>query len=61
MISLHTYFFFYFVAFQFSLADFATSWATASQIFYLFWLAVCISELNELKVFAFTCDGASSK
>ena len=46
--------------FQFSLANFATSGATASQVSSLFWKAVCISELNGVKILDFTCDGASS-
>jgi len=47
--------------FKFSLANFATTAATASQLFTLFWKAVGILELScQLKVLAVTCDGASS-
>ena len=47
--------------FKFSLANFATKNATASQIFPLFWKAVAICETQcAIKVFAATCDGASA-
>jgi len=46
--------------FKFSLANFATTGATGSQLFPLFWKAVGICELNKLHVLAVTCDGASS-
>ena len=47
--------------FKFSLANFATTGATACQLFPLFWKkAVSICELQcGLKVVAATCDGAS--
>ena len=47
--------------FKFSLANFATKNATASQIFPLFWKAVAICETQcAIKVVAATCDGASA-
>ena len=46
--------------FKFSLANFATSGASASQMFPLLWKTIGICELNSLKVLAVTCDGASS-
>ena len=47
--------------FKFSLANFATRNATASQIFPLFWKAVAICETQcAIKVVAATCDGASA-
>ncbi|XP_065654860.1 uncharacterized protein LOC136081473 [Hydra vulgaris] len=46
--------------FKFSLANFATTGATACQIFPLLWKAIGICELNSLKVIAVTCDGASA-
>ena len=47
--------------FKFSLANFATKYATASQIFPLFWKAVGICEAQcAIKVVATTCDGASA-
>ena len=47
--------------FKFSLANFATKNATASQIFPLFWKAVAIGETQcANKVVAATCDGASA-
>ena len=45
--------------FKFSLANFATTGATSSQMFPLLWKAISICELNSLKVLAVTCDGAS--
>ena len=45
--------------FKFSLATFATTGATSSQMFPLLWKAISICELNSLKVLAVTCDGAS--
>ena len=44
--------------FKFSLANFATTGATPSQMFPLLWKAISICELNSLKVSAVTCDGA---
>ena len=44
---------------KFSLANFATTGATSSQMFPLLWKAISICELNSLKVLAVTCDGAS--
>ena len=47
--------------FKFSLANFATKNATASQIFPLFWKAVTICETQcAIKVVAATCNGASA-
>ena len=46
--------------FKFSLANFATTGATACQMFPLLWKAIGICELNLLKVIAVTCDGASA-
>ena len=47
--------------FKFSLANFATTTATSSQLFSLFWKAVGICEITcGLKVLAVTCDGAST-
>ena len=47
--------------FKFSLANFATTTASSSQLFVLFWKAVGILELScKLKVLAVTCDGAST-
>ena len=47
--------------FKFSLANFATKNATASQIFSLFWKTVAICETQcAIKVVAATCDGASA-
>ena len=46
--------------FKFSLANFATTGATSSQMFPLPRKAISICELNSLKVLAVTCDGASS-
>ena len=47
--------------FKFSLANFATKNATASQIFPLFWKAVAICETQcAIKVVAAICDGASA-
>ena len=46
---------------KFSLANFATTNATSSQLFAIFWKAVGILEMScEIKVLAVTCDGASS-
>ena len=46
--------------FKFSLANFATTGATSTQMFPLFWKAVSICELQcKLKVIAATSDGAS--
>ena len=45
--------------FKFSLANFATTGATSSQMFPLLLKAISICELNSLKVLAVTCDGAS--
>ena len=45
--------------FKFSLANFATTGATSSEMFPLFWQAVSICENNDLKVIAATGDGAS--
>ena len=46
--------------FTFSLTNFATKYATASQIFPLFWEAIAICETQcTIKVVAATCDGAS--
>ena len=45
--------------FKFSLANFATTGATSSQMFPLPRKAISICELNSLKVLAVTCDGAS--
>ena len=45
--------------FKFRLANFATSGASASQMFPLLWKAISICELNSLKVLAVTCHGAS--
>ena len=45
--------------FKFSLANFATTGATSSQMFPLLWKVISICELNSLKVLAVTCDGAS--
>ena len=44
---------------KFSLANFATTGATATQMFPLLWKAISICEMNMLKVLAVTCDGAS--
>ena len=47
--------------FKFSLANFATENATASQIFPLFWKAVASCKTQyTIKVVATTCDGASA-
>ena len=47
--------------FKFSLANFATKNATASQISPLFWKAVAICQAQcAIKVVAATCDGASA-
>jgi len=47
--------------FKFSLANFATTTASAAQLFTLLWKAVSILELScNLKVLAVTCDGAST-
>ena len=46
--------------FKFSLANFATTGATSSQMFPLLWKAISICELNSLKGLAVTCDDASS-
>ena len=46
-------------SFKFSFANFATTGATACQMFPLLWKAISICELNSLKVIAVTCDGAS--
>ena len=46
--------------FKFTLANFATTSVTASQLFPIFWKAIGICELLKLKVLAATCDGASS-
>ena len=47
--------------FKFSLANFATKNATASQIFPLFWKTVAICEAEcAIKVIATNCDGASA-
>ena len=45
--------------FKFSLANFATTGATSSQMFPLLWKAISICELNSLKVLAVTCEDAS--
>ena len=45
--------------FKFSLADFATTGATSSQMFPLLLKVISICELNSLKVLAVTCDCAS--
>ena len=45
---------------KFSLANFATTGASAAQLFPLLWKAIGICELAGLKVLAVTCDGASS-
>ena len=45
--------------FKFSLANFALSGASASQMFPHLWKAISICEINSLKVLAVTCDGAS--
>ena len=45
--------------FKFSLANFATTGATSSQMFPLLWKAISICELNSLKVLAVKYDGAS--
>ena len=45
---------------SYSLATFATTGVTSSQLFMLFWRAVAILEMTcSLKVIAVTCDGAS--
>ena len=44
---------------KFSLVNFATTGATATQIFPLLWKTISICEMNMLKVLAVTCDGAS--
>ena len=44
--------------FKLSLANFATTGATSSQMFPLLWKAISKCELNSLKVSAVTCDGA---
>ena len=47
-------------SYKFSLANFATTGATACQMFPLFWSAISILETNcDLQVIAATCDGAS--
>ena len=46
-------------AFKFSLANFATTSATSTQMFQLFWKSVSICELNKIKIVGLTCDGAS--
>ena len=46
--------------FKLILANFATSGASASQIFPLLLKAISICEQNSLKALAVTCDGASS-
>ena len=47
--------------FKFSLANFGTKNATASQIFPLFWKALAICETQcAIKVAAATCNGASA-
>ena len=46
---------------KFSLATFATTGATAAQLFPLIWKAIAICELTcNLKVMTVTCDGAST-
>lgn len=46
---------------SYSFANFATTGASASQIYIMFWQAVCILESAcQLKVIASACDGASS-
>ena len=45
--------------FKFSLANFATSSASESQIFTLLWKSISNCELNSLTVLAVTCDRAS--
>ena len=45
--------------FKFSLASFATTGATSSQMFPLLWKTISICELNSLKILAVTSDGAS--
>ena len=44
--------------FKFTLANFATTAATATQMFPIMWKAISICELNSIKVLAVTCDGA---
>ena len=44
---------------KFSLANFATTGATSSQMFPLLWKAISICELHSLKVLAVTSDGTS--
>ena len=44
---------------KFSLANFATTGETATQMFLLLWKGISICEMNMLKVLAVTCDGAS--
>ena len=47
--------------FKFSLANFATTNVTSSQIFPLFWKAVAICETQcDIKIVAATCDGAAA-
>ena len=45
--------------FKFSLANFATTSATSTQLFLLIWKAIGICELNGIKVIGLTCDAAS--
>ena len=45
--------------FKFSLANFATTSATCTQMFLLVWKAISICELNNIKIVGLTCDGAS--
>ena len=45
--------------FKFSLANFATTSATCTQMFLLVWKAINICELNNIKIVDLTCDGAS--
>ena len=46
--------------FKFTLANFATTGVTSTQLFPLFWKAVAVCEVEcDLKVMAATCDGAS--
>ena len=44
---------------KFSLANFATTGATATKMFLLLWKAMSICEMNMLKVLTVTCDEAS--
>ena len=44
---------------KFSLADFAKTGASATQMFHVLWKAISICEINMLNVLTRKCDGAS--